>query len=808
MVYPRVCGGTVGSFSARRRNRGLSPRVRGNRAQHLRGVEHIGSIPACAGEPPRAAGRGAAPRVYPRVCGGTRPQPARPRDSRGLSPRVRGNRQHGVLDGGRLGSIPACAGEPRPARSSARPAGVYPRVCGGTDRIAVRSSGARGLSPRVRGNRRLSGGQRPAPGSIPACAGEPAAKQSSQLRARVYPRVCGGTSMSAHRSFRALGLSPRVRGNRMRRPIRGAGRGSIPACAGEPEDFSGLAALPTVYPRVCGGTRSRHSAPEDVQGLSPRVRGNPIAAAPAISDTGLSPRVRGNRPAVASFGAGHGSIPACAGEPRPTPGAASPARVYPRVCGGTATRISPAPATTGLSPRVRGNLDHAALGVGQRGSIPACAGEPQTRASRARWRRVYPRVCGGTVCQPSSTSPPTGLSPRVRGNHARGDPGPHRAGSIPACAGEPRSMPPTPSSARVYPRVCGGTDGTTLETFRQDGLSPRVRGNRGRVVGHELVERSIPACAGEPSTWARPPHSGGVYPRVCGGTLYLGTTTALWWGLSPRVRGNHRDVEQGQPLKGSIPACAGEPSGAGRPARPRGVYPRVCGGTRSFRFLPLDVRGLSPRVRGNLGRAGRPWRQCGSIPACAGEPRRRPAASATSWVYPRVCGGTSRMASPSRCASGLSPRVRGNLARHGLQRHGEGSIPACAGEPSGAHSGAAATRVYPRVCGGTAGQPPPSMGETGLSPRVRGNRAALRAAAAGPGSIPACAGEPRPFPSSLPRPAVYPRVCGGTTAPYTFRHWAEGLSPRVRGNHVQHRALLDAEGSIPACAGEPIGASI
>ena len=90
------------------------------------------------------------------------------------------------------------------------------------------------------------------------------------------------------------------------------------------------------------------------------------------------------------------------------------------------------------------------------------------------------------------------------------------------------------------------------------------------------------------------------------------------------------------------------------------VYPRVCGGT-----LPTAPRrgqrvGLSPRVRGNpidLRPAGAMLR---SIPACAGEPLSIRCCPASSKVYPRVCGGTAAAASPHLAHQGLSPRVRGN----------------------------------------------------------------------------------------------------------------------------------------------------
>ena len=71
---------------------------------------------------------------------------------------------------------------------------------------------------------------------------------------KVYPRVCGGT-IPAHCSIRrGGGLSPRMRGNRIRRKPELRRYGSIPAYAGEPAtpDLPPDALL--VYPRVCGGT--------------------------------------------------------------------------------------------------------------------------------------------------------------------------------------------------------------------------------------------------------------------------------------------------------------------------------------------------------------------------------------------------------------------------------------------------------------------------------------------------------------------------------------------------------------------------
>ena len=71
--------------------------------------------------------------------------------------------------------------------------------------------------------------------------------------------------------------------------------------------------------------------------------------------------------------------------------------VYPRVCGGTKGMVAGANVHVGLSPRVRGNRVAVPVFAGRIGSIPACAGEPSCENSALASAKVYPRVCGGTL---------------------------------------------------------------------------------------------------------------------------------------------------------------------------------------------------------------------------------------------------------------------------------------------------------------------------------------------------------------------------------------------------------------------------
>ena len=134
----------------------------------------------------------------------------------------------------------------------------------------------------------------------------------------------------------------------------------------------------------------------DLEGLFPRVRGTISMSSSSIDASGLSPRVRGNRAGIVRRHAGHGSIPARAGEPPLRQIQNRIKMVYPRACGGT-----------------------------------------NEKSGMETWHRVYPRACGGTEGRLQVNKDFMGLSPRVRGNHFPHPPGLSGVGSIPARAGEP-----------------------------------------------------------------------------------------------------------------------------------------------------------------------------------------------------------------------------------------------------------------------------------------------------------------------------------------------------------------------------------
>ena len=191
-----------------------------------------------------------------------------------------------------------------------------------------------------------------------------------------HPRGCGGTAISINEIALDLGPSPRMRGN-----LREAQQflkllGAIPADAGEPPIRPTASYDEWGHPRGCGGTGFGHGPVRQVEGPSPRMRGNRLC-------------VRDGQES-------HGAIPADAGEPHAGARGRRCGRGHPRGCGGTRFRLMTIRCIGGPSPRMRGNRGRRHRCMRGCGAIPADAGEPWMRGTFSNTIRGHPRGCGGT----------------------------------------------------------------------------------------------------------------------------------------------------------------------------------------------------------------------------------------------------------------------------------------------------------------------------------------------------------------------------------------------------------------------------
>ena len=454
--------------------------------------------------------------------------------------------------------------------------------------------------------------------------------------------------------------------------------------------------------------------------------------------------------------------------------------VHPRVCG---ERVIPRglPATVpGSSPRVRGTAGTAFRRRPRRRFIPACAGNGPSIRPAVLAGSVHPRVCGEREKALGLKTSVTGSSPRVRGTAGGQVPGARAGRFIPACAGNGTEDSPGSMILAVHPRVCGERSRSARPAARTTGSSPRVRGTGFPGIDSSMINRFIPACAGNGSVCTVGTAVRAVHPRVCGERAQSVTLVISIAGSSPRVRGTGSVRRRCCCTGRFIPACAGNGLRGAHPGGPAAVHPRVCGERICHSWIHLRGRGSSPRVRGTgiftmrrLTGTGSSPRVRGTggptdgddirirfIPACAGNGGKNRPAHSSRAVHPRVCGERPAVPELRFAANGSSPRVRGTGLGRDRGLLAIRFIPACAGNGEDHLHDGCGRSVHPRVCGERLAGKRHLTGSPGSSPRVRGT---VHQADHDPGAIrfiPACAGNGALRQLLCWQTAVHPRVCG------------------------------------------------
>ena len=193
-------------------------------------------------------------------------------------------------------------------------------------------------------------------------------------------------------------------------------------------------------------------------GSSPPARGRSTVACRSVARASVHPRLGGAAKLKRSVSRSvTGSSPPARGRPWERSGAKADFRVHPRVCGGAAAVGSLPAGLAGPSPRVRGSRGVGRLRDDERGSIPACAGEPARRWRPTGGRRVHPRVRGPDLAGVCHVRPLTRFIP-----------------------------------------ACGAAGSVRGSVDCRLGSSPRARGWQSRFGVSRATERFIPACAGPP----------------------------------------------------------------------------------------------------------------------------------------------------------------------------------------------------------------------------------------------------------------------------------------------------------------------
>ena len=323
----------------------------------------LGSIPAHAGRPSKAAARRSCSRVHPRSRGAAPRWRSAVLVVVGPSPLTRGGPLPPCAENRRPGSIPAHAGRPAIFGSSTAETRVHRRSRGAAVERDGRAGRIGGPSPLTRGG--------------------PAGRRGDDQTTTVHPRSRGAALRRRGARCRPGGPSPLTRGGPGVACTGRPATGSIPAHAGRPP----LA--------VCGVAH---------QWVHPRSRG---AAVQAIAEDGQklgpSPLTRGGPGLNRRRLQGRGSIPAHAGRPRAWRGSCRAGWVHPRSRGAAYPTVPKTPCGSGPSPLTRGGLRSPLVPLRRRSplvplrrrrSIPAHAGRPPETTPSALSSWVHPAHAG------------------------------------------------------------------------------------------------------------------------------------------------------------------------------------------------------------------------------------------------------------------------------------------------------------------------------------------------------------------------------------------------------------------------------
>ena len=211
----------------------------------------------------------------------------------------------------------------------------------------------------------------------------------------------------------------------------------------------------------------------------------------------------------------------------------------------------------------------------------------------------------------------------------------------------------------VHPRRCGEHWAPKVDPGELGGSSPQVRGTLGAKSGSRRARRFIPAGAG--NTYGPSNNFGNiaVHPRRCGEHSHAHAPWRWLGGSSPQVRGTHIQSRGRRVLQRFIPAGAGNTSGRypQNPGTP--VHPRRCGEHCPVSRASTMARGSSPQVRGTLAYLLENLKRIRFIPAGAGNTTPAIPPIPVTTVHPRRCGEHRRRDDDNCLASGSSPQVRG-----------------------------------------------------------------------------------------------------------------------------------------------------
>ena len=337
------------------------------------------------------------------------------------------------------------------------------------------------------------------------------------------------------------------------------------------------------------------------------MRGEHNVPPPELADTrGSSPHARGTPVDIHMQTGQRGIIPACAGNTLTNGYTNADERDHPRMRGEHASAPPRGALNLGSSPHARGTPTLTACTRGLCGIIPACAGNTSKLTSLLEGYKDHPRMRGEHCCFSPGISGVPGSSPHARGTQIYGVRCAPMLGIIPACAGNTHARTCARLRAKDHPRMRGEHSGNAYGEIVHLGSSPHARGTPNKEGTNGRRPGIIPACAGNTQVLSEYETSSGDHPRMRGEHDDRVVLRRVDQGSSPHARGTLGDLRAREAGQGIIPACAGNTPPISKTCWCNGDHPRMRG--EHFKALSTAVAklGSSPHARGTQSRK-RSW---------------------------------------------------------------------------------------------------------------------------------------------------------------------------------------------------------
>ena len=192
------------------------------------------------------------------------------------------------------------------------------------------------------------------------------------------------------------------------------------------------------------------------------------------------------------------------------------------------------------------------------------------------------------------------------------------SGLIPAYAGNTFHLDVCTAIRRAHPRLRGEHSPSHAGARVAGGSSPLTRGTRDCSVRVDSPPGLIPAYAGNTESHHGIPVIIRAHPRLRGEHSITSARKSSFSGSSPLTRGTQKSGGRLPVPLGLIPAYAGNTCAPGPRLGPRPAHPRLRGEHIISMISRFMMMGSSPLTRGTRQHAPRLCRNCGLIPAYAG----------------------------------------------------------------------------------------------------------------------------------------------------------------------------------------------